>query len=244
MSIKVAIAENDNIANQILLTQLKKYAQIEIVAALTNGEQLLEAMEERIIEAVFLDIEMPGLNGLSAAEIIKERYPDMLIVFVTAHSQYAAESYRLDATDYLVKPITVDNITRAIKKLEKALSISQGGDAPQNEKDQIIIKHHREVYFINLADIIFIEKESRKTIFHTVNGKYFSSNPLHVLSTQLGDNYFRCHKGFIVNIRKIEKITPLADRLYEVTFYHYPLKVTIRRHKFEELMTLFSQKLD
>jgi len=214
---------------------------VEIVAAVSNGKELLGALSKVEVKAVFLDVEMPSLSGLSAAAEIKRQYSNIFIVFVTAHTKYAAESYNFNAVDYLVKPITQQSITRAIKKIEKSLSQKICHDS-HAEEQRIQVKNNHELYFINPSEIIFVEKELNKTLIHSINHKYFTAEPLHSVENKLGHNFFRCHKSFIINIQKIEKISPIADRLYEVTFYNYPDKVTMRRPKFEELCDIITEE--
>ncbi|MHB8172493.1 MAG: LytTR family DNA-binding domain-containing protein [Thermincolia bacterium] len=84
-----------------------------------------------------------------------------------------------------------------------------------------------------------MEKDLKKAVFHTINGKYSCTETLAFLETKLNNTFFRCHKSFIINVKKLEKISPIADRIYEVTFYNYSLTVTMGRAKYEELLNLY-----
>lgn len=105
-------------------------------------------------------------------------------------------------------------------------------------KDILVLKNCHEVYFIKTDDIYFIEKENKKTVVHTTNGIYATAEPLNALGQKLNHNFFRCHKSFIINIRKIERVFPIADRIYQVTFNNYQRHVTMGRQKLEELYSL------
>lgn len=238
--ITIVVAEDEPPIRKLLQSYLEDFPQVEVAAAASSGKELLEITERIEFDAVFLDIQMPDMDGLSAAAKIKGLHPDVFIVFVTAHTKYAAESYQLEAVDYLVKPVTRDGIARAIKKIEKFLSLNNSSGS--SGQDRILIKNNHEIYFVNPAEIFFVEKELKKTVIHSVNGKYFTTEPLYELEKKLGQNFFRCHRGFIINTDRIERIVPIADRLYEVSFYNYPHRVTMRRQKLEELCSIMAGK--
>lgn len=112
--------------------------------------------------------------------------------------------------------------------------------AKENVKDILLVKNSNEIYVLHPDQIIYIEKELRKTNIHTEGGKYITSETLNSLEKRLGVNFFRCHKSFIVNITKIEKIVPIAERIYQLSFYNYPLTASMGRSKLEELCELIS----
>lgn len=232
--IKVAIVDDDIYIRQLLQGFLNSFSQIEIVASVDNGKQLLEVINQDPITAVFIDIKMPDMDGLSCAVKIKETHPDLVIVFVSAHPEYAAETYQLDAIDFIVKPFSQDSIAKTIGKIEKFLSLRNQAALEKND-DRLCFKNGHELYFIKQEDILFIEKELRKTVIHTSHGKYITKEILNKLEQKLNQSFFRCHKSFIINLNKIERVSPIADRIYEVNFYQYTPSVTIGRKKYEEL---------
>lgn len=98
-------------------------------------------------------------------------------MFVTAHTKYAADAFSLDAIDYIVKPITKEALAKALTKIQKFMKLNNPPDSSV-AAGQITIKNDHELYFINPGDIYFIEKEIRKTVLHTVNGRYLTSESL------------------------------------------------------------------
>lgn len=238
--IKAIVAEDNRPNRELIESYLSHFPQIQIVSSVSSGQEVLERIEKETenITALFLDIEMPGLNGLATAARIREIYPNIFIIFITGHVEYAAEAFQLEATDYLIKPISKEAIERAINRIDKHLDHQQWA---KGLDDILVIKNQSETYFIRSDSIIFIEKEVRKTIIHTENTSYLTLEPLHVLEKKLNSNFFRCHKGFIVNIKKIEKIMPIADRIYQIFFYNYPLKATMGRKKLEDLYKIMTQ---
>jgi two-component system LytT family response regulator len=234
--IDVIIAEDDPLIRQLLNSYLSSFPRLNIVASAPDGLEAIDMADRLLPAAVFLDVEMPGLDGLSTAARLREQHPDIFIVFITAHARYAADAYQLEAVDYLIKPVTTESLARAVSKIEKFLALQAVGDGDQpSQHGRIRIKNDREVCYINLQDIVFIEKVLRKTLIHTEHGKYQTTETLSDLEARLGRNYFRCHKSFVVNLKKIEKVSPIAERIYKVTFYDYSESVTVGRQKIEEL---------
>jgi Response regulator of the LytR/AlgR family len=108
---------------------------------------------------------------------------------------------------------------------------------PENIRSSklLLIKQGHGIVMVDKNTILFIEKQGKNCIIHTTGNSYKTSTPLIDIEKSLqSPDFFRCHKGFIINVRMVEKILPYADRAYEVYFYNYPLKAPMRREKFEE----------
>ncbi len=239
--IKVAIAEDEDSTRQLIQSYLEFFAQVEVVAAVKSGEELVDAVKKFNPEAVFIDIKMPEINGLSVAALLKEIKKEICIIFVTAYPDYAADAFQIDAVDYLVKPITKERIGKAINKIEKLLMLDKDSRVVN---DFLILKNNHEIYFIKYDDIFFIEKEFKKTVVHTVNGKYATTETLGAVEKKLNHDFFRCHKSFIINLKKLEKITPIADRTYKLTFHNYHNYATMCRKKLDELYNILLTRGD
>lgn len=112
--------------------------------------------------------------------------------------------------------------------------------APPTQQ-RLLLKSGHGLVLIDLENLIFIEKQGKKCLIHTTDGRYSVSQPLHALERRLPfPPFFRCHRSFIINTDKVERIRPYADRAYEVTFLGYPAKAGMRRHKVEEFCRLLS----
>lgn len=239
--IKVLIAEDEQPIRQLLESYLSLFPGVEIAGRADNGREVLALIDQARPLAVFLDIEMPDLDGLTTAAKIKERHPDIFIVFVTAYARYAAEAFQLDAVDYLIKPFTRDSVSKAMAKIERLLALKTSAMAGGRPEARLVIKNGHEIFFINHQDILFIEKELRKSIIHTENMRYSTNEPLNILEKKIGTDFFRCHKSFIINLNKIQKIAPIAERIYKVYFFNYSCQVTMTREKLEQLYKMVSR---
>lgn len=236
--LRVIIVEDDLPTLNLIQSYLVAFPSIEIIASFTDGLQLIDTISSLQPTAVFLDIEMPGLDGITIAARLKTELPHIFVVFVTGHTKYAAEAYELNAIDYLVKPVSKDRLARTVSKIQDYLNLNVNIN---NSDSQLITARNRhELYFVKLSDIFLIELETRKTVIHTENGKYYTNTSLNSILSKLNKNFFRCHKSFIVNLKKIEKISPIAERIYEISFHNYPLRATMSRPKMEELCTIMA----
>lgn len=230
--LKVLIVEDEPIMGQILLSYLSAYFEVSNLRIACNGSEALEAVEEQVPDLVFIDVGIPDIDGLSIATKIKTVNPDIFLIFVTGYPQYAAQAFQLDAIDYLVKPITEESVKRSISKIKKVLALTRTNT---KEIDTIIIKNGYEIYFIKQDDIFYIERSQRKSIFHTVKGQYQTNEALKAINKRLGNNFFRCHKSFIINTNRVEKCFPIAERIYEIVFYDYQYRATTSHKKLQEL---------
>ncbi|MHB8172492.1 MAG: LytR/AlgR family response regulator transcription factor [Thermincolia bacterium] len=138
--LNIAIIDDEATTRQLIRFYLSSFPHINIVAEASNGTEIIKIWDSLNPTAVFLDIEMDGPNGLCTAAMIKDKVPEVLIVFITGHTKYAADAYQLEAIDYLLKPVTKESTTRAINRIEKILAINKKTD-PTVSVDRIVVKN-------------------------------------------------------------------------------------------------------
>lgn len=233
--IGVIVVEDNDDVRQYVLSYLKDYPQLEIMGEASDGAAAMTLIDKCEPEVVLLDIELPVTNGLAVAVWLRERHPRVKIVFVTGHSSYGAEAFQLDAIDYLVKPVTKEAVQRMVAKIERHFALER---SQPSSNARIAVAFNHEMRFVDKADIIYLERQGHHTVFHTAHGDFPSSETLTTWSHKLGNKFFRCQRSFIINTEKIERIFPIADRIYEVSFSGYPSPVTMGRDKYEELCRL------
>ncbi|MDQ0287551.1 DNA-binding LytR/AlgR family response regulator [Desulfofundulus luciae] len=246
--LKIVIADDDEPICNLLSDILGTFEGVAVVGKASNGRNLLKLVKDTGPDAVFLDIQMPGLDGLSAVHQLQRQHPGVFIVFITAYPQYAAEAFNLDAVDYLIKPLNRERIGRTLDKLKRFKEMRTAGGKDHRPypgpggssksgpdcRTKLTIKSGHGIIVIDTDSIFFVEKVGKKCVIHTDSGLYETSEGLSLLEGRLDPaRFFRCHKSFIINIDRVEKVLPYADRAYEVTFRNYPARVTMRREKFE-----------
>lgn len=166
-----------------------------------SGEEVLSlAKQGKIIDLLFLDIQMPGKNGMEIAKTLRRQHRDLLIIFVTALSEYVYEAFDVDALHYLVKPFDDEKLfqvlDKAVRQYEREESVPPRA---------ILVKRGGLSTKVLFSDIIYAEVFNRKVMLHTINGDIEYYGKLTDLSEQAGADFFRTHRAYLVNLKYVEK---------------------------------------
>lgn len=199
---RVAIAEDEKVCSDQLHSYLERFAQdsgqsMEI-ERFVNGSQLVEHYRGTW-DLLLLDVDMPGMNGLEAARMVRRSDPDVLIMFITNLAQYAIKGYEVGALDYLLKPVSYYALSM---KLEAALRILR-----RNEDRYLILPQDGGVVRLPLSRLYYVEAFSHQLHYYTTEGELVSttSQTLSALERELV-GFFRCHKGYLVNLRYVDAV--------------------------------------
>lgn len=201
---KCIIIDDEPLAREELQLLIQQVSDLEIIATFTNAIKALDYVKDNEVDLIFLDIEMPGLNGLNFAQKIPQH---MLIIFTTAYPQHAAKSYDLDAIDYLLKPIEDLRLVKAIEKakLFKNLLSTNTKSNESNSDGFIFIKSERKFYKIRFSDINYIEGLKDYVILYTSCAKLITAMNLKTIHKKLPDDiFYRVSKSFIINKNQID----------------------------------------
>ena len=186
---------------------IRQYSNLKVVGTFRNAIGVADFLKKNEVHLLFLDIEMPGINGLELAKILPEQ---TLVIFTTAYSQYALESYEVDALDYLVKPITPERFKKAVAKAESyhQLLSEQKTDLEATDAQYISIRANRRNYRIAHSDILYIEALKDYVIIHTFTDRYITWINLKNIHSQLPESVFvRVNKSYVVNTQHITSYT-------------------------------------
>lgn len=169
------------------------------ILSCSSGEEVLSLTEKgTVIDLLFLDIQMPGRNGMEIARTLRRQHKDILIIFVTALSEYVYEAFDVDALHYLVKPFNDEKLYQVLDKVLR-----------QHEKQAppgaILVKRGGVSTRVLLSDIIYAEVFNRKVMLHTTNGDIEYYGKLADLSEQAGADFYRTHRAYLVNLKYVEK---------------------------------------
>ncbi len=168
-----------------------------------SGEEVLSLAErEKAIDLLFLDIQMPGRNGMEIARILRGQHREILIIFVTALSEYVYEAFDVDALHYLVKPFTDEKLHQV---LDKAIWQYEQIADEQMQPRAILVKQGGLSTKVLLSDLFYAEVFNRKVILHTKNGDIEYYGRLTDLSEQAGKDFYRTHRAYLVNLNYVEK---------------------------------------
>ncbi len=227
---KVMVLDDEQLILNHLKDILSKFEDIEIVFESTSPVEALEHFKEKNPEVVFADIAMPEMNGVELAERIFEMNPATKLVFITAYEQYAIEAFRVNAVDYILKPITTSKISKTLNKLHKMGIGSEKRQEKREEIFRIIGTQNNKFYIIRPEEGKYIKTVAREQILVTAAGEYVLKNSLSYWEEKLKDyGWFRCHKGFLININQIEEVYPMFNYTYTIRMRDVKEEIPISR---------------
>jgi two-component system, LytTR family, response regulator len=245
MEIKVLIADDDYGMRMVLRKSVEKIGGFKIVGEAEEGETALRLYEELQPDVMFMDVEMPNMTGVECAKRIVDINPKTFIVFATAHNEFMQEAFHMYAFDYIVKPFKLERIFQTLERI-KALTEEREAHSIntiiRHEKglEKLLIKNKEGISFVDMKDIIIIQREDRSTVIYTVNESYTTSEGLTELGERLdGNQFFRSHKSYIINLSMINKIYPYGRWTYIVKLRNTEKDALLTHEKYEELKTIF-----
>ena len=228
----VLIVDDEFLARKLLQDYVSKIPELQLAGTAQNAFEAFSFCKEHPVDIVLLDIHMPDLNGIELARTLKN-VPS--IIFTTAYSEYALESYEVSAVDYLLKPIALPRFMQAIEKaiarINGLTSPSQSPQTPQTPEDSnpssplltplnastplnpsyLMVKADYKLYKINFDDIHYIEGQHEYVSFYTKDKRVTALYSLKALEDQLPrDKFIRVHKSYIVNIDHISEIEQVS----------------------------------
>ncbi|MBQ7442129.1 MAG: response regulator transcription factor [Prevotella sp.] len=216
--IRCLAIDDEPLALQQLTAYIKKIPFLELVDSCQSAHDALTVMNQEVIDAIFVDINMPDLNGM---DFVKSLPVPPLVVFTTAYSEYAVEGFKVDAVDYLLKPFGLTDFQRAANKVKARYDQQNTAVIAQDEEDTLFLKTDYKVIRIEVKDIRYVQSMSEYLkIF--LEGR---AKPVIVLLSmkkmeeRLPENQFmRIHRGYIVNLKKIQEVNKNRVIMDEETY--------------------------
>lgn len=205
--VKCIIVDDEPLAVQLLKGYVERIPQLELVNTCNNSMEAFEVMHQQSIDLLFLDIEMPGLNGI---EFIKGLHLKPHVILTTAFREYAIESYEIAVIDYLLKPFSFTRFFKAVSKLPE---FNVEGSTDRKDKENSRLRSSMYVYSdkknvkVYFDDIFYIESIKDYVRIHTREGNVISKDTISRYADLLPKNFLRIHRSFIVNIEKIDAFT-------------------------------------
>lgn len=247
--IRILIAEDKPDDSTLLRSLFENRSDIELIVEARNGLELLALSHKLKPQAVFMTIEMPELDGLTAAKKLMEKNDDIIIVFVTGSRDFAAAAFEISSFDYILKPFTQDRVEKALERIHARLAERE--IERQNvanifkSADKLYIRSGYELHFIDFHTIFYVEKDRKKTVVHTIDNRYETHESINDIERRLDkNNFFRSHKCYLINLTKIEKIIPWGDNSQMVKFFGSEKDALIARSKVKALYKLLKVSSD
>lgn len=216
--IQAVIVDDEELARQVLREFLSAHAEIEIAAECANGFEAVKTVSERKPDLVFLDIQMPKLDGFEVLELIGN---EAAVIFVTAYDNYAIRAFEVHAVDYLLKPISVERFEAALARAKErvggktsagalpAAELAAAARPPQQYADRIPVRDGAKVFIVPVAKLDYAEAQDDYVALASEGKKHLKQQTIASLETVLDPSRFlRIHRSYIVNLERVARIEP------------------------------------
>lgn len=242
---KTLLIEDERLAREELKSLLKNYLEIDIIGEAKNGEEGIALIKEHKPDLVFLDINMPGMNGF---EMLKQLEDLPRVIFVTAYDEYALKAFEVNALDYILKPVDPERLREAIQKLSSEddfVSAQATGIARKDRllsvKDRVFIKDGEKCWFVELSKVRMLESDGNYVKVYFDNFRPLILRSLNSFEERLDPEiFFRANRKFIINLQWVSSIENWFNGGLQVELREGE-KVEISRRqaiRFKELMSL------
>lgn len=206
--LRVLVIDDERPALDELTFLLRQDGRIGEVLATDTATAALRVLQETTVDAVFLDISMPGLSGLELAQVLSRFKNPPPVVFVTAHDRHAVEAFELNAVDYVLKPVREDRLGEAVRRV-----VSGSSRSSARPDDQIAVELGGRTRFVSRGDITYVEAHGDYARLHTATGSHLLRTPLGTLEAQWRDaGFVRIHRSLIVSLPHVEEIRTEGGR--------------------------------
>ncbi len=220
MNIKCIIIDDEPLASKIIQNYLQEFQHFEVIATFNNPIKAMVALETLDIDVVFLDINMPKMNGLDFVRTITTKTN---IIITTAYREYAVESFDLDVLDYLIKPIPFNRFLKTVNKVTQRVHLQKGitKNKDTNTDSYIFLKVDKKLIKIKFNDILYIESLKDYIQIHTVIGNYLVHKSLTSITEELPKKQFlRIHRSYTI---AIDKVISIEGNLVEIKAKKIPI---------------------
>jgi two-component system LytT family response regulator len=255
---KAIIVEDEIPAREELEYLIEAYSEIEVTHYFDDGLDVLKFLQEQETDVIFLDINIPSLDGMLLAGTISKFTKRPYIVFTTAYKEHAAQAFELEAFDYVLKPYDEKRMAAMLSRLEAAFHRNQSTEAviPErrpkakgqevavhaNSSNRINLKKNDKIIVTDVNDIYYAEASEKVTLVFTMKEEYTMQMSITEFHAHLPeDMFFRCHRSYTVNLTKIREIVPWFNQTYILRLKDLNVEIPVSRSKvkaFRQIMQL------
>jgi two-component system, LytTR family, response regulator len=218
-TLRAVIVDDEELARGFLREMLAPHPEIEIAAECANGFEAVKVIGETAPDLLFLDVQMPKLDGFEVLDLIASGNPNPpVVIFVTAYDQYAMRAFDAHAVDYLLKPFSAERFERALERARARLGhrtmpagLTAEARAPGQKPQRIVVKDGTRVHVIPMDKLDYVEAQGDYVALHSSGRSYLKQQPISSMEALLDPSRFvRIHRSAIVNLERITRIEPYA----------------------------------
>ena len=245
--VRAVIVDDEDLARQVVRELLEAHAEIEIVAECANGFEAVKAVTELKPDLLFLDIQMPKLDGFEVLELIGS---DMAVIFATAYDQHALRAFEVHAVDYLLKPFGAERFEQALararqrmgEKLPPAPELKASTRAPGEFAERIVVRDGTRVHIIPIGKLDYAEAQDDYVALASEGKKHLKQQTISSLETSLDPAQFlRIHRSYIVNLDRVTKIEPYGKDTH-LSILSDGTRLPVSRSGYGRLRAVLDQK--
>lgn len=238
---RAIIVEDEFLAREELKYFIKNYSSIEIVDEFEDGIEVLKFIQKKEVDVIFLDINIPSLDGVLLAKNISKFSKKPYIVFITAYKEHAVEAFEIEAFDYILKPYHESRIISMLKKLEMTYSQQKDTSHKNSVTNKINLWKDEKIIVVDLDDIYYCIARERVTYVFTKDEEYSVNVSITEFYNSLPkDKFFRCHRSYVVNITKIREIIPWFNNTYNLRLQDIDYEIPVSRSNLKEFKKLMN----
>ncbi len=247
---KAIIVEDEFPAREELKYFINNFSKIEILNEFDNGVEVLKFIQENTVDVIFLDINIPLLDGMLLARTINNFKIKPKVVFITAYKEHAVDAFELEAFDYILKPYSDDRMISMLNKLERSVISIANIENKLNEEKKLVQKSNvstislwknDKLRVININDIYYCEARERETIVYTKDSEYIVKVAIKEFEKNLNDSlFFKTHRSYIVNTSKINEIIPWFNNTYKLKLNDINSEIPVSRSKIKDFRNIMN----
>ena len=217
-TISAILVDDEKLASEELAYQLKEFPDIDIIATASNGLEALKLIQDLEPDLVFLDVQMPGLDGMGVIRKLREQdIPLPYFVMATAYDQYAVEAFRWEALDYVLKPVDKERLTVAVDRARKAVSDRNKAAQPEPaspkpalQRSKLLVRSNQRNFIVDAQDVVYatIDDGLITVVASNLEGQSNYRTIEELQSNLDPDTFWRVHRSYLVNIHRIKEVIP------------------------------------
>jgi len=217
-TISAILVDDEKLASEELAYQLKEFPDIDVIATASNGIEALKLIQDLEPDLVFMDVQMPGLDGMGVIRKLREQdIPLPYFVMATAYDQYAVEAFRWEALDYVLKPVDKERLTVAVERARKAVidraksvQPEPASPKPALQRSKLLVRSNQRNFIVDAQDVVYATiDDGLITVVSTNLEGQSNYRTIEELQSNLDpDTFWRVHRSYLVNIHRIKEVIP------------------------------------
>jgi len=226
-TLTTVVVDDEKLACDELSYLLNDFPEVEVIATGSNGLQALDLVQKLEPELVFMDVNMPGLDGMGVVRRLREKEMDLPhFIFVTAYDQHAVEAFRLEAMDYLLKPVDRGRLAETIERARRMIAEKRAPEPqaaasktpPSTPRSKILVRSSNRNFIVDANDVIYATIDNGLITLYTTNLEGQSNyRTIEDLQANLDrEMFWRVHRSYLVNINRIKEVVPWFKSSYQL----------------------------